>query len=340
MAWIPILLVIVAGLLALYEYNHTRATGLTCSYCEDRSLLPISVALILLVALGIAALIAAPSLLKKASGWVVVLALLVAVGASLEKQRVTFEVGSQFLYPSVGTVLQHLPRQGATIELEGFDEAEPNPVASLMFAYARADESDWNHVSVPADFNENTSLMYFGGLGDARPGLPNPEFHPHYGYVLTRLAGLENDRRLLSREGPVALEARSLPLDVLVDYGFTVASASADPLGVPFEDVWANEPIQVIVTGTPSARTYVGLWFGLSRSAPRVRVMGQHVVKVTQSTGSLAVCLETTGQPRAAPQMSPCPKEPRSVSWQPRLPLRAARRGQLHDEFRLVSRDF
>ncbi len=39
----------------------------------------------------------------------------------------------------------------------------------------------------------------------------------------------------------------------------------------PFEDVWTNEPIQVIVTGVPSRRTYVELWFTLPKSFAKVK---------------------------------------------------------------------
>ena len=292
--WIPVVLICISGLLALYEYVHTQAVGYSCSYCEDRSLLPIAVALVLLVALGSAVLAASPSLVLRLVGVAAVLFFLLASAIAVENQRVMFQQASQFLPSSVGTVLEHLPTGSSIVELEGFDEALPNPVASLMFAYARADEAHWNHVSIPADYNENTSLMYFGGLGEQRPGLPNSEFHPDYSYVLTRIAGVATSRKVLFRDGPVALEMRATPLDVLVDYGFTVADPVADPLGVPFEDVWANEPIQVIVTGAASRKTYVGLWFRLPTSA-RVRVTAAHLVSAHQRAQSLEVCVETSG---------------------------------------------
>lgn len=294
-AWIPLFFVCASGALAIYEYGHTRTAGYNCSYCEDRSLLPVTVALILLLALGIAALASSASLFKRTAGACVALVFLVALGISLERERVAFEQQSQFLSPSVGLVLQHLPRGGAVIELEGFDEALQNPVASFMFAYARADEADWNHVSVPADYNENTSLMYFGGLGDARPGLPNPEFHPRYRYVLTRIAGVSSDRRVLFREGAVALETRARPLEVLVDYGFSVAPLTSDSAGIPFEDVWANEPIQLIVTGVASKHTYVGLWFDLPPSTPALHVTAPHLLELRRDGQGLAVCVQTTG---------------------------------------------
>jgi hypothetical protein len=257
-------------------------------------LLPVTVALIFLLGLGIGALAASPTVLKRVAAICVACAFLVASGVTLERERVLFGEGSQFLPPAVGTVLQKLPPR-ALVELEGFDEALQNPVASFMFAYARADEADWGNVSVPADYDENTSLMYFGGLGDQRPGLPNPDFRPRYEYVLTRIAAVDTGRRVLSRDGAIALEERSQPVDALIDYGFTVAPLGSGLSGLPYEDVWANEPIQVIVTGAPSLHTYVRLWFALPASDRTVRIAAGHLVAQRLAARSLVVCLETTG---------------------------------------------
>ncbi len=264
-----------------------------CSYCEERNLLPIAPVLAILVAVGLAGLLAARARALRGLGVAIAGVTLAAVTASGFASFVRFKNHSFFLGPNVRAALAHLP-PGASVELEGFGEG-PNPPIEQGLVYMLAEEKAWNRVSLPADFNEDGSLIYLGG--GSLP-LSGRQFRPNYRYVLTDLGGVETRRAALFRRGPVALERRARPLDVTIDYGLSLPLDREDPKGRVGLNPYYVEPIKAIVTGRLARHVSVDLTF---------YALGHHHISVLSASGPSApdaihqhgpriqVCMAATG---------------------------------------------
>ncbi|MCU1492808.1 MAG: hypothetical protein JWO62_572 [Acidimicrobiaceae bacterium] len=269
-AWLLLALGVAASVLGIYEHVSN-----SCTYCEDRNLLPTAPVLAVLVAVGVAGMLGARMRSLRAAGVLVAAIVVAAIAPSTYSSIMRFRDGAYFLDTSARTALSHLPAKG-DVELEGFGQSF-NPPVELGLVYMLTEEKAWNRVSLPGDYNDDGSLIYLGG--GSLP-LTGPQFRPDYKYVLTTIGGVDTARRLLYREGPVALEQRTQKLDVTPDYGEFASFTRLDPRGIPYLNPYSPEPLKYIITGSAHGTVYLRLNFYVSAIA--------HKVTVEPSTGSTA----------------------------------------------------
>ncbi len=187
--------------------------------------------------------------------------------------------------------------------------------------YNLVDERAHGRVSVPTDRDDNRGLLYLGGTQPL-----GPSFTPGYRYVLTRLAGVSTSRRVVARDGPIALEERSQNLDVTVTGGVLVPMARFDPSGTAW--VTPDRPLHFLVAGnSPGSQAWISLV--LDATVP-VRVHREPGLSSVQTGRRIRVCLPATGTPPVreagvqlgfTPRLAPLPGEP----YAPALPPRGVR---------------
>lgn len=273
-------LAIVCAVVAEYSFASRDA----CTYCAERNLLPIAPLGAVLVALGVFALIASGSRWAKLVGIVagVVVVLAVAQRVHVELQR--FSNASYFLDTGNRVVLAKLP-PGATVQLEGYD-AGIQAQAEEGYVYFLANEHVPGRVSVVTATDPYQGLAY---LTFDNASVPADTFSPYYDFVLTRLAGIKTARRVIARSGPIALEARARPLDVLPIDGIAVPIVRLDPEGIAF----VQGPLAFYLTGNVR-NSHVWAYLKFRLSVP-VRIPPQRGVRFRQHGQTLTVCAPANG---------------------------------------------
>jgi hypothetical protein len=277
-----ILVAIVAVFAALAEYG---GAAHKCPYCVDRDTLPSAPTSIVLLMLGLGALAVAGHRWMRWSAIAIALATLVAVGAQTWTERQLFAAEAYYLGGDERTLVSDLPSHAGPVELEGFGENSEleRAVAELPLVYYLTYEHNHSEVSLPTEFYNYNSLAYFGG---PHPG--DPDFTPDYRYVLTRLGGVQTDRRVLARAGPLALEERSGPLDATVTSGLALPSVRQDARGRPT----VVETLHLLVVGGSRAPAWVLLRFHTLSAATAVSQPG---LRVKEDPDELSVCLPARG---------------------------------------------
>jgi hypothetical protein len=272
--------------IALYERVHNH-----CSYCEERNLLPVAPMLLFLVALGVGVL--ATSRLRRlhwASLGVAAL-FVVSAGYAVRAERTRFLDGAYVLDSSARTLVSKIPPGAGPVALEGFNEGAQAP-EELLLVYEMVDEHVWGRVSIPADYDENNALAYA-----ATYPFPGPTLHPASRYVLTRIPGVLTSRPTVARMGSIALQRLSGPLDVLLDYGVSVASlASSDPTGSAHINSSGNGTVQYVVSGgSGRGQVHVAMRFDLPAPRP-LSVAADAPMQEQQHEAKVDICVETTGR--------------------------------------------
>ncbi len=266
---------------AMGEYT---SAGHGCSYCTDRTLLPLAPLSIGLLVLGIAALATAPRLWLRWLGMAMAVIVVVSIGERTRQERIRFANGAYFLEEGNRALLSHLPSGGGSLDIEAFGQDPRHAPGELELIYLLAFERNHGLVSVPSEYTDYAGLAYLTG---ANPR--NPQFDPNYWYVLTRLGGVQNDRRVLARTGSIALEERARPLDVTLVSGVAVPPERLDATGL----AWVQGPLHMLVVGGGSKPAWVLL--RLQASVP-VSVPPQPGVQAHPGPNStLTVCVPTTG---------------------------------------------
>jgi hypothetical protein len=278
--WWLVVVILVVALLGEYE-----AARYACSYCTDRSLLPIAPIFLGLVAVGLGVMLMSKRPLTRVLGVIVVVLWLVPAFTSERDMRNRVSSGGVFLESHDRTVLGLLPAH-ATVDVEGFDTNPYTASPAEPFAYELADERSNGHATIPGDVSDNNAIAYFG----VRP-LDAGQFNPFYQYVLTRLPGIETDRQVVGRLYGVALEKRVQPLDVTPDDGLVAPEERADPDG----EAWLSNtvPLRLIVAGPGSVPAYVGL--RIVESVPTQVTPNQPGVRWRLRGNQLFVCVRATG---------------------------------------------
>ncbi len=283
MAWVVVLLIGIVALQGVYEQMKN-----SCSYCEDRALLPIVPLAILLLAGAVGSLWASPHVLVKAVSPVLALAVLVSTAGALYKERQLFAATAYALPAATQLLLSRVPH-GATVDLEGFNVGGMAP-AEQFYTYELASEMTGRRVSLPADFAAHDALAYVGAFP-----LPGPQFRPGYQYILTRASAVQTGRKVVARDGALALDRREGPLSVTLDYGMVGAPlVRDDPSGRVWIDPTLNKPAQFIVAGGTSASpAFVELRFAVP--TPTVAASSASMIQQSAGPGYLDVCVQATG---------------------------------------------
>jgi hypothetical protein len=255
-----------------------------CSYCTDRTLLPIAPLSIGLLAVGIAALVTASSWWLRWIGIAVALIAIVSVAQRTRTERVRFSNGAFFLEASERALVSKLPKHAGPLYLEGFGQDLRRAPGELPIVYLLAWERNHGEVSIISEYTDYGGLGYFTNADPA-----NPQFSPRYRYVLTRFGGVETGRRLISRKGSVALEERTGPLDATVVSGVAVPLERLNTEGLS----WVQGPVRVDVVGVTRGPAWVSLRF---RAAVPVSIPSQAGVRARiGGNGLVSVCVRAVG---------------------------------------------
>jgi hypothetical protein len=277
----PILVLLVLICAALAEYT---SASHNCSYCTDRTLLPIAPLSIGLLALGVAALVSAPRGWLRWVGVTVAVVAVVAVAERTREERVRFANGAYFLDSGSRGLLSRLPSHPGPLGLEGFGQNPSNAPGEFPLVYYLASERNRGEVSVPSEYVDYRGLAY---LGESNPA--NPQFNPGYRYVLTRFAGVQTPRRVIARTGSLALQERASPLDATVVSGVAVPPVRYDGDGL----AWVEGPLRMLVVGGSSDPAWISLRF---RAIVPVTVPRQPgVVARTATGGVITACVRAIG---------------------------------------------
>jgi hypothetical protein len=171
------------------------------------------------------------------------------------------------------------------VAMEGFGENSEidAPVAELALVYTLIYEHNHDEVSLPTEYSNYNSLAYFGG---AHPN--DPDFAPDYRYVLSRFGGVQTDRRVIARAGPVALEERDGALDAIMTSGVAVPMVRQEVKGQPS----VVEALHMLVVGGGAAPAWVLL--RILTVAP-ARAEPQPGLTSRASPHELVVCVPATG---------------------------------------------
>jgi hypothetical protein len=256
-----------------------------CSYCTDRAVLPIAPLSIGLLVLGIAALATAPNRWLRWSGIAVAAVVLISVGARDRQERLRFSDGGYYLDAGNRSLLSQLPPHAGPVDLEAYGQDPGRAPGELELTYLLASERNHGQVSVPSEYTDYAGLAY---LTNADPD--NPQFHPGYRYVLTRLGGVKTGRRVLATTGSLALEERTSPLDVTLVSGVAIPLERLDTQGL----AWVQGPLHLLVVGGGAKPAWISLRF--QASVP-VTVPPQPGVRARMEPGNaLTVCVLATGK--------------------------------------------
>jgi hypothetical protein len=313
-ALMMVLIAVGAALLAYYTWSSRG-----CGYCVQRNLIPVGALAAPAVGLGVAAVatLRSPARIPLAAAIALIAILAIGHEGVVERQRMAN--GSYLLDNQDRVAISALPGDGA-VELEGFGQG-PAPPMELPVVYNLAEERAYGRVSIATDRDDNRGLLYLGGTQPL-----GPSFNPNYRYVLTRLAGVSTGRRVVARDGPIALEKRTGDLDVTVTGGVLAATARFDPRGTAW--VTPDRPLHFLVAGnSPGARAWVSVV--LDATVP-VTVHRQPGLSSVQTGRTIRICVPAmaTAPVREAgvelgfnPRPAPLPGE----AYAPALPPRGVR---------------
>jgi hypothetical protein len=304
-----IMFVIAAGAALLAYYTASRYQ---CGYCVQRNLIPLAALAVPAVALGIVALAALGSRPGTVVAVLVALGVTLAVGHESVIVHQRLENGSYLLEPQVRETVSALPSKPGPVELEGFTETVLPPIEEPD-VYDLLDEKTHENVSQPTATDDGSALFYLGGQQPL-----GPSFRANYQYVLTRLAGIATQRRVVARHGPIVLERRTHGLDVTITGGVLVAPARMDPTGT----AWLRGgPLEfLVVGGNPGSNAWISLVF--RRTVPVHVRTGRGLFSVRRRGGQVDVCVKASGAPPVreasvlldfTPQPPPAPTEPHEV---------------------------
>jgi hypothetical protein len=278
-------LVALAGICALVaEYSYSSRDS--CTYCAERDLLPLAPIAIVLLALGLATVLAMPQRWARVLGALGAALVVISVSQRAHVELTRFSDSSYFLDSANRSVLTHLPDDIKALQLEGYGESVAAQ-SEQPLVYYLADERLPERVSISlgSDINNATEYLDFGVIES-----PGPAFRPDYNYVLTRLAGIHTDRRVIARSGGVALEERTQPVDVMTYSGIEVPLVRLDKSGTAW--VHPGSPLQMYVVGASDTRLWVRLVF---RTQQQIGIPPQTDVSALQRGSTLIVCVPTTG---------------------------------------------
>jgi hypothetical protein len=280
----PVLVWLVVAIAISAVLGEYEALKNSCSYCTDRSLLPIAPLLAGLLAVGLGVLWMSHRWVLRAAGLLVlVLWIIPAFHAERDVRKRVAGSGS-FLETGARVVLARLP-PNATVDVEGFDAAPAFASPAEPFAYELADERSHGHATLPGDVSTYNALAYLG----VAP-LNSGYFNPNYRYVLTRLPGVATARRVVARSGGIALEQRTRSLDVTVDGGLQTLSEHLDSAGIAW--LTSTGPLRLVVVGGNARPAFVGV--RLIETVP-AKVPRQPEVRSHLRGRVLTVCVRAQG---------------------------------------------
>jgi hypothetical protein len=317
-----VVLACVFAVVAEYAYVSNNA----CTYCAERDLLPIGPIAAVLLAVGLAVLLAATKRGARVLGVAGLTLVVVAVGQRTRVELRRFSDGAYFLDSANRSVLSKLPTNASAVQIEGYGETL-SAQAEQPLVYHLVDEHLPGRVSIVLGSDLNNAIEYldFGVLKT-----PALEFHADYDYVLTRFAGIKTARETVARSGGIALERRTQSLDIITYSGLEAPVERLDTSGTAW--VQPSQPLKMYVVGMSAGPVWAKLT--LRVSVP-VSVPPQAGVRELLANNTLTVCVLTTGsrpvrsasvQFSAPPVPGPAPLE----EFPPAVPLEGIALTSMH----------
>jgi hypothetical protein len=283
-AFALVALLVVCAVVAEYAFTSQDA----CTYCAERNLLPLAPIIVVLTALGLSALLTMSPPWARIMALVGVLVVAVSVGQRARIELVRFANGSSFLDSGNRLVLSRLPPPRTRIQEEGFG-ASLYAAAEQPLVYHLINERTGGRASIILGSDIGNAIQYldFGNVFSP----PGREFDPGYRYVLTRLASIATERRIVARSGGIALEERGKPLDVIPYSGIATALERVDRLGSAW--VQTQYPLRMYVVGRNGGRpAWARLTFRITGPASVPRQSG---VKARVAGETITACVLATG---------------------------------------------
>jgi len=303
-------LVVIAIVVAVVQAVATNAR-LDCSYCVQRSLLSISTMLPVLLACGLSALLAARRPRVRECG--VALAAL-AVGAAVLTTTQVLERaarGLQTTAPGLKALADRVAQlPGATVAMEGFQSRPFAAWLEFPTTYVALREATDKRLSIVPTYVEWGGLNYFGTRAEEHPA-----YDPRYAWVVSRLGGIEHGRREVFRNGPVSVQQRSRPFDVLVAAGVATDDEEIDGGGTAWVQTPGTQlglpqrPLTFWIAAESTAPSYLRLQLV---GPPGLRLAGLPGIRQRQATdGTLKACVLVPGSgARRIAELSVTPTPP------------------------------
>jgi hypothetical protein len=257
--WTAVLLPVAAFSALLAGYYMQRYD---CSYCLQRSLLPIAPLAAVAVGVGLMALWTWDGrwrIWARALSVVAALATLLVVGhvSTVEMRRV---VDGAWVDPSsLRGLLPAVARaRGGPIYLEAIGQGPRAPI-EMPDTYHEVNEVSPERMAFSVESNDYNGLAFLGGVRKQ-----GREFTPEYRWVVTRVGSVRTpDRTVVARSGPYALERRKGPFDIAITSGIQVEDPRFDSRGL----AWVQGPMTFWV----SAESSRAAWARLTFSGPAAR---------------------------------------------------------------------
>ena len=251
--WTLLLLPVVGFSAVLAGYYVNRYD---CSYCLQRSLLPVAPVAAVAIGVGLVALWTwgPPSL--KAIAVVAGLSTVLVVGhvTTIEARRVID--GAAVTPSALRRLLPAIAKaRGGPIYIEGAGQTYRAPI-DMPVVYHVVNEVSPEPMAVTVESNDYNGLAFLGGVRHT-----GREFTPRYRWVVTRVGSVRNgDRTVVARAGPFALERRNGPFDIAITSGILAEEPNFDSRGL----AWVQGPMTFWV----SAESPRPVWAKLSFAGP------------------------------------------------------------------------
>ena len=249
------IIVAVAAAATLQAVYLNRTSG--CTYCVDRTMLPVAPLVFVLVAIGLRelALSAGPGR-REVAGALAGIAGLAAASSLLQLEQRAERGAYMPPYGLIGMANRVSDYVHGTLQLEGFGQTPLWSWSDVPVTYDAMQEATPHRISMVTAYSD------YGGLSYLRPRpFGHPSYTPDYDYVLTRLTGIDSGRPIVARTRTMALERRVATFDAILARGVGVDTYNRDPGGT----AWLQAP------GQPGGLQTGPLTFWVSaRSSARV----------------------------------------------------------------------
>ena len=216
-AWVVAAVVPTAAVLAYSSYLSTA--GPLATYPVDRNLLIASVAGVILLSVGLAALAATGRKALRVAAVTIAAVALVLAGSNSYVMGSRVLEGGQIVPGSVRQALPALGGRDGVLYLEGLGAHFPNASLEMPAIYNLVNEATPNRLAMDIANNDYSGPAYLGGF---QPD--GPWFDPNYRWVFTAIPGVRTNRARVARFGSFAIEHRFRRLDVTVVGGIAIDS--------------------------------------------------------------------------------------------------------------------
>jgi hypothetical protein len=271
------------------------SSSLDCSYCAQRTLLALSPVIPALLTGGLWALMQAGGRSRDV-GVALATLTLVAVAVTGWGTMQRMKAGLTAMPSNRLEKLADAVRKDTSggIALEGFDAVPMASWLELPVTYNMVKQANPQRVSIIADDNEFGGVSFYGTRATT-----DPAWNPDYKWVLSRIGGFDHSREEIFRQGPISLQRRVEPFDVMVESGVAVDQQRLDSAGVPWVQTphdqmgLHQQPFTLRVAASSPATAYVRFELHGPPNVSVARLPG--MVRTRRSGGVLDVCVPAAG---------------------------------------------